>query len=240
MRTWLILPLLLLAASTAGAQDGCGCGCDDGCTEIEGGYDDEERRKKNTGLSGGGKKNTDDPGAPKVKMSLQQRINAAIKAGVTWLKRKQAKDGSYPPVTVNRNYGSKKDIGKHYRDELAPSAWAIYTLAKCGVKRTDPSIKKGMKYIMDQTKYPWDELGGKGQFGGRETLQTANRKAPRTLTTYETAAIIMMIEAVYQKSAKLTGKHKKRRLQTDNPLKPPSGTKIPKPVWKYMHNRSSS
>ena len=202
MRTWLILPLLLLAASTAGAQDGCGCGCDDGCSTIEEsddeGFDEEETRKKNTGLSGGGKKNTDDRNAPKVKMSLQQRINAAIKAGVKWLKKKQAKDGSYPPVTANRDYKTKKDIGKRYRDELAPSAWAIYTLAKCGVKRTDPSIKKGLKYIMDQTKYLWDELGAPGttEFGGRATLQTVDRKRPRTLTTYETAAIIMMIEAV--------------------------------------------
>ena len=47
----------------------------------------------------------------------------------------------------------------------------------------------------------------------------------------------MMIEAVYQKSAKLTGKHTRRKLQTDNPLKPPAGSRIPKDVWKYMHNR---
>ena len=250
-----ILPTLLLlflclalqpVMTPAVAQDG------GGCTEIESSDDDtseeeeEKQRKKNEGLAGGGAGKKDDANAPKVKLSLQQKINNSIKSGVKWLKAKQAKKnqedglkGSYPSVTANRDYKTKKDIGKRYRDELGPTAWAIYTLAKCGVKRTDPVIKNGVKFLMDQTKYMWDELGaaGKTAFGGRDGRQKPSRKSPRTVTTYETAAIIMMIEAVYEQSAKLTGKHRKRRLHSDNPLKPPPGGRIPKPVWKYMHNR---
>jgi hypothetical protein len=249
--TWVFLLLTLTAlfrwvAEPAVAQDGDdGCGC----TEIDMGDDEDEeddeeelekQRKKNAGLAGGGGGRNDDANAPKVKMSLQQQINKAIKAGVKYLKTAQAKDGSFPSVTANRDYKTGKDLGTRYRDELGPTAWAIYTLAKCGVKKNDPAIRKGMKYIFDQTKYMYDEMGqgmGQGQFGGRPERQKVDRKFPRTTSTYEVAAIIMMIEAVYTKSAKLTGKHKTRKLESDNPLKPPSRSKIPKDVWKYMHNR---
>ncbi|MHC4954175.1 MAG: prenyltransferase/squalene oxidase repeat-containing protein [Planctomycetota bacterium] len=203
--------------------------------------DEETTRKKNAGLAGGGKRDDGDPGAPKVKMSLQQQINAAIKKGVAYLKSVQNKDGSWNPVYANREYGTGKDIGKSYRDEMGPTLFAMYTLAKCGVKKTDPVMKKAMKYVMKETEYLWDELGGsttKDQARARsKNLQKSTRKTPRVMSTYEVASMILMIEAVYQGSAKLTGKHKKRRLYSDNVLKPPPGGKIPKKTWRYMHNR---
>ena len=240
--------VLFLFLQPVRAQDGDG---DEDDPEIEIGEGDgggdlteededelEKIRKKNSGLAGGGRQDDGDDFAPKVKASLQEQINKAIKAGVKWLKKKQAPDGSYPPVTASRDYKTKKDIGKRYRDELAPSAWAIYALAKCGVKKSDPVLKKGMQYIFDETQYVWDTSGkGKGQFGGHSQRQQPSRANPRTLTTYEAAAIVMMIEAVFEQSAKLTRKHKKRRLHTDNPRKLPSRSKIPKKIWRYMHDR---
>ena len=164
--------------------------------------DEEETRKKNVGLGGAGKNPLDDENAPKVKLSLQEQINKAIKQGVKWLKSAQNKDGSWDPCFATHSYETGKDVGKRYRDEMGPTIWAIYTLSKCGVKRKDPVIKKGLKYVYSQTEHLWDETAtGKGQIGGRSELQRPSRTTPRTMSTYEVAALIMMIESVYESSA---------------------------------------
>jgi len=206
---------------------------------AEGADDEEETRKKNVGLAGGGQENGDDANAPKVKIPLQKQINDAIKRGVKWLKSAQNKDGSWDPVTASRDYATGKDIGTRYRDEMGPTIWSIYTLAKCGVKRRDPVIRRGLKYVFKETEYLWDDglASGETKFGGRTELQNPSRMNPRTMSTYEVAALIMMIEAVYEGSAKLTGKHSKRELSTDNPLDPPSRSRIPKDTWRFLHRR---
>ena len=238
MRTILTILLLILALagfrsvlSPAAAQDGDGCG--DGCTTIEDGDDDDDeqdaeddQRKKNAGLAGGGKRDDGDANAPKVKVSLQEQINKAIKNGVKWLKKAQKKDGSYGPVKANRKYGST-ETGDFTRDPTAPTAFAIYALAKCGVKRSDPVIKKGLRWLRDRTYVTFDTTGKKVM--RKQTLSA--------LTTYESAAIVLMIEAVFQQSAKLTGKLKSRKLYSDNPLKPPRKSRIKKDDWLWMHNR---
>jgi len=203
----------------------------------DGGYDEDETRKKNVGLAGGEEDNGDDVNAPKVKADLQTRINKAIEIGVEWLKKRQDKDGYYGPVEANRHYGEEGASGKYYRDYLGPTAWAVYTLAKCGVKRSDPDLNRAMKYVFEQCKFVFDVVGGNPDHKDTEETPNVTQKNPRVLTTYEAAAIVMMIEAVYQHSAKLTGKHTKRRLYSDNPLKPPAGSKIPKDVWRFMHDR---
>jgi len=246
-RHLLLLSLLVLALFATPALLPLALSQDDGESEIEigeappkAGEDDEEKtRKKNAGLAGQGENKDDDPNAPKVKLSLQQQINRAIKLGVEWLKSAQNKDGSWDPCWASRDYSTGQDIGKKYRDEMGPTIWALYTLAKCGVKKSDPVMKKGLKYVFDQTEFLWDEMGSSGtqQFGGGTELQHPSRTSPRTMSTYEVAAVIMMIEAVYEGSAKLTGKQSKRKLETDNPLSPPSRSKIPKDTWRYMHAR---
>jgi len=244
---YLLLAFFGLVLGPVAAQEGD----DDGGIEIspgegeqeqppeDGGYDEEETRRKNVGLAGGGERDEDDVDAPEVKADLQTRINEAIKAGVKWLKEAQDKDGSWGPVRANSVYGDPSRRGEFVRDELGPTAWAVYTLAKCGVKKNDPAILKGMKWIEQNTEFVFDVMGGTpaqrdeathGQVG-------VNRMSPRSLTTYESAAIIMMIEAVYEGSAKLTGKQRKRRLYSDNPLSPPSRSKIPDKVWRRMHER---
>ncbi len=246
----LLLALLVcFALGPAVAQDGGG---DDEGIEIsedppegeappaggDDGYDPEETKKKNAGLAGGGAVDEGDANAPKVKGDLQTRINEAIARGVKWLKKAQDKNGSWGPVRADTFYNDKSKKGDFVRDELGPTAWAVYTLAKCGLKKGDDDIKDGLAFLLASTEFVRDVQGGDeperdASLGHKEV----DRSHPRELTTYESAAIVLMIEAVFEGSAKLTGKHTKRKLYTDNPLSPPVGSKIPEIWWKRMHDR---
>jgi hypothetical protein len=248
------LPRILLAAlfcfalGPAVAQDG---GDDDSGVEVSedpkpgeetpappDDVDEEaETRKKNAGLAGGGEGQDDDANAPKVKADLQERINEAIARGVKWLKKAQDRDGSWGPVRADTFYDDHSKKGDFVRDELGPTAWAVYTLAKCGVKKGDPSIQKGLKWIAANTEFVRDVQGGDEPVRDASQRQTLAKRAPRELTTYESAAIVLMIEAVFEGSAKLTGKQSKRRLYTDNELAAPVGSKIDEDWWKRMHDR---
>jgi hypothetical protein len=265
----LLLPLLLcFALGPAVAQDG---GDDEGIEVSEDppageapppeggdGYDPEETKKKNSGLAGGGAVDEGDANAPKVKADLQTRINEAIARGVEALKQLQGKDGSWGPIKANSSYEDRSVRGNFVRDELGPTAWALYTLAKCGVKKSDPSIQRGLNWIETNTEFVFDVIGGHpkdplkppekpgGKPPGKDPKKSdepenkqrnIDRSNPRTLTTYESAAIVMMIEAVYESSGKLTGQHTKRRLMTESPTSAPDGSRIPKEVWKRMHER---
>lgn len=202
------------------------------------GYDEEETKKKNVGLAGGGEQDDGDANAPEVKRDLQTRINEAIKKGVEALKKLQNDDGSWGPVRANSKYDNPNIKGDFVRDELGPTAWAIYTLAKCGVKRDDKAIKDGLRYIAKQTQFVFDVLGGEAaKQDETKGFQGVSEKSPRPLTVYESAAIVLMIEAVYEGSAKLTGKHTKRKMQTENPEERPAASKIPEDAWKTMHDR---
>ena len=232
-----ILLVLLFAAAAflqpIHAQEG-----DDDGIEIEEGAgeggdtidpEEEERiRKKNSGLAGGGGPNpNDDKHAPKVKLSLQQQINKALKNGVAWLKSRQDKEGSWGPVRATRKYGEKEASGNYTRDELGPTAWAIYTLSKCGVPKNDPVIRKGLKFLESQTGNVFDEVGGKPK----------DDPSIQVLTPYESAALVLMAEAVYQRSEKLTKRHKVRKWKTKMLEQRPKGSMMPKRVWIAMHKR---
>ena len=231
---YLFAALLCLALGPALAQEGGG---DEGIEVSEdpeekpapkdGGYDEEEARKKDVGLAGGGE-DQGDPDAPKVKADLQTRINKAIENGVKWLKEKQDKDGSWGPVKANRKYGTH-ETGDFERDRLGPTAFAIYALAKCGVKSTDRVVGKGMKWLSDRAR-----MGHDSTASGKDAQ---GKVGYHVYTTYESAAVILMIEAVYERSAKLTGSHKKRALYTDNALKPPERSRIPEEDWTWLQDR---
>jgi hypothetical protein len=239
---WYVLLLLLcLVLQPVGAQDDGGGGGERDDTEIEtaedppdDGYDEEETRKKNEGLAGGGKKDDSDADAPKLKATLQQRVNEAIKRGVKWLKKRQNKDGSWGPVRANSVYGKPDVQGDFVRDETGPTSFSIYALSKCGVKRSDSSIKKGLAWLKVRTARAHDVTG---KAPDRDKATHGQVGPNYALTTYESASIIMMIEAVYQRSAKLTGKHSRRKLYTNNPMRPPRGSRIPKEEWRWMHDR---
>ncbi|MHC4550585.1 MAG: prenyltransferase/squalene oxidase repeat-containing protein [Planctomycetota bacterium] len=243
------LPFFLLLCLCLWLQPSPPAAAQDDDPEIEVGEDDEsdekdeqdeeerrKTRKKNVGLADrGGEGERDDVDAPKVKLTLQQRINNAIQQGVKWLKQRQDKNGSWGPVRANSIYGQPNVRGDFVRDETGPTSFAIYTLAKCDVKKNDKSIKKGIAWLKQRTlKNVHDIVGGKPQ---RDQKTHGYLSGPRSLTTYESASIVLMIEAVHERSAKLTGKHKKRRLRTKSPMKLPTGSKIPKEDWRWMHAR---
>lgn len=257
---YLLVFVLFLFLQPVGAQDG-----DDDDPEIEIGEaegedlteeEEEELRKtkkKNVGLAGGGKEDDGDAHAPKVKISLQTRINQAIKKGVKWLKAAQLKDGSWGPVRANSHYGDAKNPKKkklrpkpgewpYIRDPTGPTSWSVYTLSKCGIKKSDPVIKKAYKWLHTGKKMLAEGAAERGQTGqtwgpGKAFDVTGDKSRHYASSTYESASLIMMIEAMYERSAKLTQKHRKRRLYSKNPLKPPSASRIPKDDWKWMHDR---
>ncbi len=244
----LLAALLCLALGPALAQEGEG---DEGIEVSEDppageapakgddGYDPEEAKKKNAGLAGGGPEDEGDPDAPKVKIDLQTKINEAIKRGVEALKKMQDKDGSWGPVRAQQRYDNPNEKGNFVRDELGPTAWALYTLAKCGVEASDPVVQNGLNWITSRTETVFDVVGGTAQqdANGGQGKAGIKKGTPRSLTTYESAAIILMTEAVYTKSAKLTAKQAKRPPYSDNALKPPAKSKIPEDVWRRMHDR---
>ncbi|MFI5403630.1 MAG: prenyltransferase/squalene oxidase repeat-containing protein, partial [Planctomycetota bacterium] len=171
-----------------------------------------------------------DANAPKVKGDLQTRINEAIARGVQWLKKRQDKNGSWGPVKGNRRYGTNEIVDEE-RDVLGPTAFSVYVLSKCGVSSKDGAVKKGMAWLSERARLGHDTTASGKDAQGKITYHG--------YTTYESAAIIMMLEAVYQRSAKLTGAHKKRGFYAENPLKPPDRSPFvnKEEDWTWLHDR---
>jgi len=219
---------------------------DDGGIEInepddDGGYDEKDQEKKNEGLAGRGKQpgqdDDDAPPPPKLEGDLQARINEAIKKGVAWLEKAQLEDGSWGPVRANKRYDSD-ETGDWIRDPFGPTAFAIYTLAKCEVKRKDPTIQKGLKYLEKNCKDVQDNTGKVGKRDDSNAWTSGNP----ALTTYESAAIVLMLETLYTGSGKLTGHQSRRKIYTENPLSPPdrspfSRARDGKDDWRWMNDR---
>ncbi|MEE8104062.1 MAG: hypothetical protein V3T86_00850 [Planctomycetota bacterium] len=230
----LLLGLAFTFSSPAPAQDGCGCEC--GCSVLEESDDseldesDEDDGKpahKQSGLSGQNKKDgpRDDKGAPKINLTLGEQIRIAIDRGVEWLKNKQDNRGSWGPTVANRLYGKPKSEGRYEGNFSGPTSFALYTLAKCDVPKKDKHVKKGMKWLKNNYRH--------SQMWNSKT--TWKKGAGHNQSTYEIASLILCLEATYERSHKLLGKHTKRRLLSDNEKKPPSRGKIPKDEWRWMH-----
>jgi len=183
----------------------------------------------------GGKGKRDDVDAPALERVTQKNVNKAIEEGVRWLKKNQKRDGSWGPVRADRMYGEKQKTGDYVRDELAPTAFSIYALSKCDVSRRDRSVRRGLKYLAKELEFVFDVQGGKGEMKGQP--QNPSRSTPRVLTTYESAAIVLMLEAVYHRSEKLTGRHRKRGYTTDNPRERPRRSRMPEELWTELHER---
>jgi len=226
--SYLSLLLVCLVLQPVIAQDGCGCDDDDdddGCSEIEIGCGDggAPSRPKDDEF---GPDPEDDPNAPKVKLTLQQRINKAIEDGVAWLKRNQKPDGDWGPLWGSQDYSGKRFDKPRASQHSGPTSLTLYTLSKCGVSKKDKTIRKGYKWLQDKYR--------KGQ------IWTARNGKPEqgwSMTTYEIAALIMALESIHERSHKLEGKHrsKKKSLYTKNPLSLPNRSKFPKDDWRWMH-----
>ncbi|MGH7163167.1 MAG: hypothetical protein ACREID_06770 [Planctomycetota bacterium] len=214
----LACPLLgPVAGQDSGEEEETKIDVSDGSAEEKAG--EEPESEPNTAGLAGGKKDDGDEGAPKVESDLQKRINEAIERGVEWLKKKQGKNGSWGPCKANRVYGTQ-ETGDFTRDPTGPTSFALFTLAKCGVPKNHGSVKRGLAWLRENAV----------------TSDKSGKNKAISLTTYESASIVLMVEALHHRSKKLTGKHTSRRYVADNPLRPPDRSPIPAQDWLWMHD----
>lgn len=76
-----------------------------------------------------------------------KEVEVAIRKGVTWLKKKQQRNGSWGEVRGNKTYGGgdvAQSAGQH---PAGPTALAVFTLLKCKELEKDPVIRKGFDYL---------------------------------------------------------------------------------------------
>ncbi|MHC4339736.1 MAG: prenyltransferase/squalene oxidase repeat-containing protein, partial [Planctomycetota bacterium] len=168
-----------------------------------------------------------DEGKAKPKAPLQARINAAIEKGVVWLKERQGKDGSYGPCTATGRYESD-ETGDRDCYRIGPTAFTVFTLRKCGVPRTDRTIKKALKWLKKVCRKGWTpdrKRNDTTQFQGKGIYQ---------YTSYEASAVIMMLVALNKKDVKRGQKPTPVTLSR-SPNTPRPGFK--KDEWKWMHER---
>ncbi|MEM8882687.1 MAG: hypothetical protein AAGD14_01300 [Planctomycetota bacterium] len=141
--------------------------------------------------------------APPFEAPTVLEVNAAIDRGLAWLKSAQRKDGSWGPCVGGPRY----DGGPGGVCYLAgPTAFSVFTLATCEVPRRDPAIKRGLAYL--QKKFG---LNSNHQF-----------------STYESAAIVLMLTAVNADRKKRMARPSKSH------LRPPRGSRFKKQEWKWM------
>ena len=156
---------------------------------------------------------------PKVerKLSLGERVNVAIDKGVVWLKQRQDKYGSYGPCIAGSRYESDVESDRDcYR--IGPTAFAVFTLRKCGVPRKDKTIKAAVKWLKKRCRRGWnpDHKRVRGtQFQGDDLYR---------YTSYESSAIIMMLVALNKKEPRRGTKPKPVKLAR-KPTTPKKGFK---------------
>ncbi len=81
-----------------------------------------------------------------------QQVNKAIAKGLAWLRKKQARSGSWGEVKSAGVYGGGQ--GEAYKHPAGPTALALYTLLKCKVSARDPIVKRGFQFIKKRWKKP--------------------------------------------------------------------------------------
>lgn len=81
-----------------------------------------------------------------------KQVNTAIQKGLSWLRKKQARSGSWGEVKGGRIYGGGE--GEGYKHPAGPTALALYALLKCKVSVRDPLVKKGFQYVKKRWKKP--------------------------------------------------------------------------------------
>jgi len=238
MRTSILLLFAACVFSPVVADDG-ESGLDGFSDPDQEGTDSEAKEGDAPDNAKGPRKPDGDEGAPALEKPLQERVNAAIKNGVEWLKKRQGADGSWGPVKANRKYDTQ-EFGDFTRDPTGPTSFSVYALSKCGVSRKDPVMVKGINWVKAQAGKPIQLVREAGSSaGGGDDAKSSGSHA---LTTYELASVVLMIEAVNTKSGKLTSKRAQKRLVSDNPNQPPKGSpftlskdKSGEAEWDWMH-----
>ena len=150
------------------------------------------------------------PAAP----SFATQVNGAIDKGVAWLKKSQQKDGSWGPCVastdISYNGSRVKDRRCH---PTGPTSFALFTLAKCGVPRRDPVMKRGVAWIRKQVKRV---------FTTQVTADGLNYDC------YESSSIILMLTAMYDAGKEMRAAR--------SPTSKPRGSPFSKSAWRLMHD----
>jgi len=150
---------------------------------------------------------------PKFRPPTAAEINKAIDRGVAWLLQSQKEDGSWGPCVAGGSYdGSRKGESKCYH--TGPTSFAIFTLLKCDVPRKHKVIKKGLKWLE--------------KYGHKPELHTQRFNKRSSLTTYESAAMILMLTALN------APKKKDEVVKFSKSPSRPAG-RFRKAEWKWMH-----
>jgi hypothetical protein len=84
---------------------------------------------------------------------LRERIDAAIKKAVPWLRSRQKGDGSWGPMDVS-NARTYSGSGKPYDHPAGPTALSLYALLKCKVPADDNGIERGFKWLEKHHRKP--------------------------------------------------------------------------------------
>ena len=79
------------------------------------------------------------------------QVDTAIKKGLSWLMKKQGRDGSWGEIEGDTFYGGGTDDGQRrgYGHPAGVTSLAIYTLLKCKIPDKHESVKNGFKFIKD-------------------------------------------------------------------------------------------
>jgi hypothetical protein len=109
-------------------------------------------------------------------------IQRAIDAGVRWLKSAQKDGGNWGPCFPDRAYDGGRASAAY---SLGPTTFALFTLATCGVPKTDPVVQRGLQWFIQAEQ-------GDVRYASYESSATIlmlcalNRVAPRKLVRGET------------------------------------------------------
>lgn len=164
------------------------------------------------------------PEAKPPKASLPQRINVAIDEGVAWLKARADEDGAYGPCVARGSYdGSREGESECYR--IGPTAFAVFTLRKCGVPRKDRGLRRSFRWLKKRCREHWtpDLPRPAAQFAGKGVYR---------YTSYEAAAVIMMLVQLNRKDLRSGEKAEPARMSRE-PRKRARGWK--RDDWEWMH-----
>jgi len=138
-------------------------------------------------------------------------IDSAIDRGVAALRARQHEDGSWGPCVASGTYGSAM------REEsvccgAGPTAFALFTLAKCGVEERAPEMRKGIRWLRAYSSVTW--------------------------TSYESAAVILMLAAIHETDIATA----RERSRGQGPLRgtvsrPPPGLRFAREDWRWLRDR---
>lgn len=86
-----------------------------------------------------------------VPPDLARAVDAAVDRGVAWLRTQQARDGSFRFTALRQSAFGEYPLGL--------TALSLLALLSCGVPREDPSVGRGLRYLLEHPSQSTYEAG---------------------------------------------------------------------------------